>query len=304
MAQLIQYTPASCFELRHATGIAIMVDRSGLADQPQRPHQSASGGRESQDSSSYLLVFGSLALSFDQAAFARVRRAVVETDENAWLGDVVQGLAASCATAGSGLGGSDGEDVVDAAACEVARRDFVELAEAFRTPSRALGVPFPLNNALLIPLVVIDQLTQYAAFVRHHRGQEGEERRETLSTAWFKGDAEALGLCTGLLSALAVAAAHDEAEFRQYGAAAARLGMLVGLVVDSQAAASGPGKQPRSLSVAWGCSSALARDELTRILDDYHEVRGPFYFCSFSSTSSSVAQAVITCMPSVLKQNG
>ncbi|KAK0707066.1 hypothetical protein B0T26DRAFT_624321, partial [Lasiosphaeria miniovina] len=210
-----------------------------------------------------LLVFGSLALSFDQDAFLRVRKAVLETGGNEWLNDhVVQRLAASCTTARDALG-----DIVDAASWEVARRDFTELAEAFRTPARPLGVPFPLNNALLIPLVVIDQLTQYAAFVGHQQRQP--QQQETSTTAWLKGDRETLGLCTGLLGAFAAAAAHDQSEFRRFGAAAVRIGMLVGIVVDAQAGASGAGKRPRSLSVAWGSSSA--RDELTRILNGYPE---------------------------------
>lgn len=255
----------------------------------QQPSPSASERQEVEDSS--LLVFGSLALSFDQAAFIRVRQTVTENDENTWLrNNVVERLAATCATARSAFGGQNGGDVVDAATWEVARRDFAELAEAFRTPTRPLGVPFPLSNALLIPLVVIDQLTQYAAFVRpqhqqehgHNEQYEEEERQNheqqekhgTSRSAWLSGNVETLGLCTGLLSAFAAAAAHNWDEFRKYGAAAVRIGMLVGVVIDSQARASGAGKQPRSLSVAWG--SSIARDELTTILNEYPEVHVPF----------------------------
>lgn len=242
-----------------------------MADQSRSNKQSSALSAAAEDDHC-LLVFSSLALSYGLDDFARVRKTVLDTNEISWLQEeVVERLATDCSKARSGLA-----DVLDAATCEVARRDFSELAEAFRTPARPLGVPLPLNNSLLIPLVIIDQLTQYASFIRSSHKQkedktQSQQEQETQSPGWLNSGVETIGLCTGLLSAFAAAAAHNHDEFRQYGAAAVRIGMLVGLVIDSQVSTLGLAKRPRSLSVSWAGSTS--RDTLTRILNDYPEVR-------------------------------
>lgn len=206
-----------------------------------------------------ILLFGPLALSFDEAAFAQVRKTVVENDEFRWILNTIsefpqiwKSLTASVSSLQTASGLKQLED----------------LADAFRT-GRQLETPFPLPNKLLIPLVIVSHLTQYATFVRNNT--EGEQV-DPFSSA--KLDKETLGLCTGLLSAFAVSSAGSSKQFEKYGAVAVRLAMLIGTVVDAQDEATEPSK---SLSAAW--SSAESGEELQRIVKSFPEVRHkPLFF--------------------------
>lgn len=208
-----------------------------------------------------ILLFGSLALSFNPSAFEEVRKTVVESDDNAWLADVIADLPYYCETALSAL--SSLQEIAS-----LARGQLADLRDAFAT-GRPLDTAFPLPNSLLIPLIVVAHLTQYTASLR----QTSVERDARVDLwAASKRGRETLGLCTGLLSAFAASSAHNGDEFRRYGAAAVRLGMLVGLVVDSKDAERGTGRS-KSLSAAW--TSAEGREDMTRILKEFSEVRSP-----------------------------
>ncbi|CBX99433.1 predicted protein [Plenodomus lingam JN3] len=210
-------------------------------------------------------LFGSLSLSFDAAAFAQVRSAVLEDDKHAWLVDVVRQLPQTLESI-----------LLEVASLHesshVAREQLADLHGAVMG-GRPLDMALPLPNSVLIPLVVIDQLSQYASFAREIGVQRGSRRDD-----WPRSnrDTQSLGLCTGILSAIAVSTARSWAEFQQNGAAAVRLGLLIGLVVDSQDAALGGGRW-RSLSVAW--SGKQGEEELQGILVDYEEVSSPLHPC-------------------------
>ncbi|KAF2134747.1 putative polyketide synthase [Dothidotthia symphoricarpi CBS 119687] len=226
-----------------------------------------------------ILLFGSLALSFDDSALAQVRKSVVDNDNNTWLVDVVRQLPQDCERISSEL-----PSLYNSGA--LACKQLADLQEAFHT-GRPLDTTFPLPNALLIPLVVIDQLTQYAAFVRHSNID-----RDGGLDDWptSKNETETLGLCTGILSSFAVSSAHSMNEFRRYGAAAVRLGMLVGLVVDSQDAAFEGGRS-RSLSVAW--SAERGGEELEEILEDFDEAYVSVYYDEKRSTVTTPAASLL-----------
>jgi hypothetical protein len=132
-----------------------------------------------------------------------------------------------------------------------------DLNSAFTT-GRPLEANLPLTNTLLIPLVVIAQLAQYVEFLRQTDAKDGNG---SISVH----NAETLGLCTGLLSAFAASSAHNINDLRRYGAAAVRLGLLVGLVVDGQDMASAKG-QSRSLTAVWG--SIEEYQEMMRIVNE------------------------------------
>ena len=205
-----------------------------------------------------ILLFGSLALSFDSTSLEQLRKTIIESDENVWLADIIRHLSDDCETVLLGLPALH-------ATGAIARRQLTDLNEAFTT-GRNLDAAFPLPNTVLIPLVIINQLAQYAAFVKQ---SNDEKNSENDIWAEAKGNRETLGLCTGLLSAFAASSAHSIEEFRRYGAAAVRLGMLVGLVVDNQDAVSGRGRS-KSLTAAW--SSAGGAEEITGILEGFNEV--------------------------------
>jgi hypothetical protein len=209
-----------------------------------------------------ILLFGSLSLTFDDTAFAEVRKTIVENDENAWLFDVLSRLSQDLETILSKLPSLRSSD-------NQARKELADLQEAL-IHGRPLHLAFPLHNTILIPLGVIHQLSQYTVFVRQKNGCTNGE-----SESWptHTSGTEILGLCTGVLSSFAVSSARSWDDFRKYGAAAIRLGLLIGLAIDSQDAASKRGRS-RSLSVAW--SEERGGEQLQRILLDFEEVASIF----------------------------
>lgn len=205
-----------------------------------------------------LLLWGSLALSFDAASFEHLRKTVLGNDDITWLADALKSLPQACETALSAL------PSLHRPTWSYTIKHLADLNEAFAT-GRPLDAALPLPNTLLIPLVVVAQLAQYAELMRQTSPADGDE-----SVRIYNG--EALGLCTGLLGAFAASSAHNMDELRRYGANAVRLGLLVGLAVDGQDEASASGRS-RSLSVAW--SSAEGHREMIRIVKDSPDVRSP-----------------------------
>ncbi|KAL8784611.1 MAG: hypothetical protein Q9213_003866 [Squamulea squamosa] len=202
-----------------------------------------------------VLLFGPLPLSFDNAAFSKLRRTIVETEDHHWFLDIITNLsqrwkniitALPSLEAGSGL------------------KQLEDLKRAFFT-DHPLETPFPLSNTLLMPLTVISHLEQYSAFLR--RSKSHLDDSADLFTR-PKCNPETLGLCTGFLSAVAVACAANKEQFIHYGAVAVHLSMFIGMVVDAQDAALESGSF-RALSTAW--SSAGGREEVLRILRDFPE---------------------------------
>lgn len=201
------------------------------------------------------LLFGPLALSFDEAAFAQVRKTVAENEEFCWAIETIaefpqiwRFLTASIPSLNTTLALSQLED----------------LSDAFRT-GRPLETSFPLPNKLLIPLVVVSHLTQYVTFLRNSM-----EEIDIDPFSAFKLDKETLGLCTGLLSAFAVSSSGSSVQFKKYAAVAVRLAMVIGTVVDAQDEATEPSK---SLSAAWTTEKG---EEVQRIIRSFPKVsQGP-----------------------------
>nr|WHS04491.1 polyketide synthase [Phaeosphaeriaceae sp. CF-150626] len=230
-----------------------------------------------------IYLFGSLSLAFDAAAFAQLRKVVVEDDNNVWLLDVVSQLSQDLELILSALPSLQTTG-------PRARQELADLREAF-TGGRPLDLPFPLPNTVLIPLVVIDQLSQYAAFARQKSVDRDDEPDNWPAD---DSDTEIMGLCTGTLSSFVVSSAQSWDDFRKYGAAAIRLGLLVGLVIDSQDAASGSGRS-RSLSVAW--SREQGDKELQRVLQDFNETYVSVYYDKCRSTITTSAASLPRLVP-------
>ncbi|KAI1123177.1 putative polyketide synthase [Nemania abortiva] len=194
-----------------------------------------------------VLVFGPLSLSCNPAQVARVRRAVVDNTHNAWILRLVSQLPQVWKTISTAL--PTFQD-------DTGYRQVLDLAEAFRL-GRPLEIPYPLPNKVLIPLVVIYHLSQYTDFLGH----VGINVDETC-----KAPGETTGFCTGLLSAFAVATSKNKADLERYGAAAIRLGLLVGMVVDAQEASSELNVS-KSLRVGW--SATQTRNEMMSIIEQF-----------------------------------
>lgn len=123
---------------------------------------------------------------------------------------------------------------------------------------------FPLPNILLSPLVVIAQLTQCSAFLEAALPDLPDTQELPTS---IKTSTETLGLCTGTLSAFAVACSSSMAELQHYGAVAVRLAMLVGALVDAEEA---PPNKSMSFSASW--NSAEAGVAMKEVLEKFPEV--------------------------------
>lgn len=217
-----------------------------------------------------VLLFSSLALSFDTAAFHHLRKTVLGTNSLSWLTDSLSTLADECEIVFTEIPTLKRTHV---------HEQLLDLRDALAT-GRSLRVDGYLPNTLLIPLVVASHLAQYVALLE----RSGITHEEFVA----KVDGETLGLCTGLLAAFAVASSHSKNDLEMYGAASVRLGMLVGLVVDLGEAII-PSK---SLSVGW--SSLKAYEDMLRALKDtpgaYKSVAYDESRATVTTTTSTVQQ--------------
>ena len=203
-----------------------------------------------------VLLFGPLALSFDEAAFNQIRKTVLLNEDHCWILETIAefphywrdiSTALPSLHAGPGL------------------KQLEDLKQAFLT-GQPLETPFPLPNTLLMPLVVISHLMQYVAFLKCSKSDH-DDHIDLFAVS--KRDRETLGLCTGILSAIAVSSTNSKEQFLTYGAAAVRLSILIGMVVDAREATS-EAERFQSLSAAW---TTLKSDEgLLHVLKDFPEV--------------------------------
>lgn len=191
-----------------------------------------------------VLLFGSLALSFDTASFYHLRKTVLGRNSLSWLADALSALVDECEVIFAEIPTLKRANV---------REQLLDLRDALAT-GRSLRVGDHLPNTVLVPLVVASHLAQYVTLLEHN----GLTHEEFVA----KVDSETLGLCTGLLGAFAVASSHTQSDLEIYGAASVRIGMLVGLLTDL-----GEAHIPsKSLSVGW--SSPKAYDDMLKVLKD------------------------------------
>ncbi|KAI0382686.1 hypothetical protein F5Y04DRAFT_287742 [Hypomontagnella monticulosa] len=195
------------------------------------------------------LLFGSLTLSFDEVIFAELRRTVVENEEFRWAIETIAEFPQIWSSLTASVPGLNTESAL---------KQLEDLSDAFRT-GRPLETSLPLPNKLLIPLVVISHLTQYATFLRN-----STEEVDIDPFGVYEADRTTLGLCTGLLSAFAVSSSNSSVQFKKYAAVAVRLAMVIGAVVDAQDEAT---KSSKSLTVAW--TTAKGEEELRRIVNSF-----------------------------------
>jgi hypothetical protein len=134
---------------------------------------------------------------------------------------------------------------------------------------------YPLPNVLLTPLVVIFQLTQYSNFLKQLYPDITPDEQLPYT---YSHSTETVGLCTGLLSAAAVASSRTLRELASHGAVAVRLAMALGAVVDAgdDQTDSREGHW-QSFAVAW--HSPIAGAEFTKAMDACPKVSigGPLF---------------------------
>ncbi|KAL1615746.1 Type I Iterative PKS [Neofusicoccum ribis] len=193
-----------------------------------------------------VLLFGSQALSFDQQSFRRLSSSLLDSQTHAWALRTIEDLPEQwdiiCA---------EFPKLQAAAGAKL----LPQLGEWLETGTMGTD---RLPNILLSPLVVIAQLTEYAAYVEL-RGADSEITLPPLET---------LGFCIGILSAMAVSCSTRKATFEKCAAAAVRLAMLIGAVVDAQDA-EGEHGESATFTTVW--KSRESGEEVARILERFPE---------------------------------
>lgn len=206
-----------------------------------------------------LLLFGPLALSFDAGAFAHLRKTAAESDHS-WMLEVVAELPQcwDAVAAAVGVRGAAGREKLE------------DVQVAFQT-GRPLETAFPLPNKMLVPLVVMAQLLQYAAFLRRTSAETDGRVDPFAAAAARTSGMETLGFCTGLLSAFAVSSAGSAKQFAQYCAVAVKLGMVAGMVADGDLGGTSTEMEAyRAIGTEWDSAEGL--EEMMGMLKEFPEV--------------------------------
>ncbi|KAI4180322.1 MAG: hypothetical protein L6R41_007301, partial [Letrouitia leprolyta] len=211
---------------------------------------SGHGFRPSDNS---FFLFGPQALSFDEDAFRRLRSSLVSTSNQQWVLDTAGELPGHWNTfcrKFPHLQAIPGEQLL---------QDLKAWLQKGAFPAqRSLQLP----NIILTPLVVITQLAQYAEYLQlcHPNLQFDDAFATSISNG------ETLGMCTGILSAIAVSCSTTKMQFAEHGSAAIRLAVLIGGLVDAQDAHDEDGEF-RSLATV--LKSHQSRLEMARILERF-----------------------------------
>ena len=206
-----------------------------------------------------VLLFGPQALSFSEESFQRVRSALTGNPDSAWMREVVAELPECTRRI------SEQFPKLQATPAATLQDSLKAWLETNTSPTKATFKSLP--NALLTPLVVLDQLTQYAQYVQLAHVEAG------LGLDLYgpqPRNIRTLGFCTGLLSALAVSSASTQAEFRKYAAVSVRLAALIGAVVDAEDAI---GQYGEAKTFSTVCHSSEQEMELQNILQEFPQVR-------------------------------
>lgn len=206
-----------------------------------------------------VLLFGPQCLSFDSETLTQLRSLVVESHSSVWL-DTISELPGYWKTlvskfpALAALGGGD---------------QLQELNTFFKTGTITPAL-IQLPNVILTPIVVLTHLAHYVRYVEQQVSSTGGDAEDVFAS-FAQRHIETLGFCTGLLSAYAIASSSNRSELQQYGAAAIRLAMLVGAIVDAQEAPGSVYGPSELFSVSW--NTPETGDKIKQILDLFPEVR-------------------------------
>ena len=204
-----------------------------------------------------VLLFGPHALAFDIKFFNKLRIQLHDEPSNHWVLNLVSHLPklwGPLVQSVPALQHFNGEELLQA------------LNQGLQNGEISESV-FPLPNILLTPLVVIAQLTQYSSFLK--AALPGLVDTDEIPVS-ITESTEILGLCTGILSSLAVGCSSSLAKLQYYGSVAVRLAVIIGALVDAREASSSSEGSSKSFSMSW--SGAESSEVVTKILDNFPEV--------------------------------
>jgi len=141
--------------------------------------------------------------------------------------------------------------------------------QAFFHGRNELVVPEKSPNSFLTTLTV---LTQIAEYYRHMRFKNSTIKHPDVLVGVQSGSFQ--GNCIGLLTAIIMSCAADDAELGRLGANALRLAFLIGVLVDLDCISSLPHERPVSFTVR--SEQPKAGEMLERILVEYPQVSALF----------------------------
>lgn len=173
-----------------------------------------------------VLLFGPQALSSEASALNALRTKIVAEERHRWIRHTITDLPSVLQSAIQHC-----PDLARQATW--ASSELQQLSSWLSTGSRAAVLDaLTLPNTILTPLVVTSQLIQYIEYLDLIRSSTND--RDDLLPSNLQATSETLGLCTGILSALAVSSSNTRLQLENYGSVAIRLAMLIGLVVDAR----------------------------------------------------------------------
>ncbi|KAL1881213.1 Type I Iterative PKS [Diaporthe australafricana] len=217
-----------------------------------------------------MLLFGPQILTYDRQALDSLRRTLSDEVALGWINKTVSDLGTYWDVA---------VKKIQQLATIPGKKYLADLSEWLGNGLEDSAEYSDLPNTILTPLVVITQLTQYVRYLelRHKdtvNGDAGSVQEVDLHGDYVRsteGRAPgALGFCTGLLAAQAVASSKNQTELEANGAVAIRLAMLVGAIVDAHETtlrSSGRGSS-KSFAVAW--RTAEQGQAMRRIVDSLY----------------------------------
>ncbi|KAI0009527.1 hypothetical protein F4779DRAFT_368622 [Xylariaceae sp. FL0662B] len=124
----------------------------------------------------------------------------------------------------------------------------------------------------LLVAIQLDQYWRYLEIARHSKGLpcDVDLQADLVASQKRQQQPVVLGFCVGLLAALAVSSSANRKDFESYGAAAIRIGMLIGAIVDAREVwDKGLGKG-KSISYATAWRGARQHAEMTRIISAFY----------------------------------
>lgn len=194
------------------------------------------------------LVFGSQDLDINSTSLAELRRTLLESPDLQWILDALHDLPQQWLVLQAVDSSFEHHPGLD---------QLTSLLDWLRRGESAGS--FPLPNIVITPLVVATQLAQFVQFVARHHPVTAKDS----FAAVLHSSIQTSGLCTGLLSASAVASSKTLADLKKNGTTAMRLAMAIGAFVDTA-----NDKQSRSSLVA-GWTSADVGGQLDQIVGKF-----------------------------------
>ncbi|KAJ5971623.1 uncharacterized protein N7479_001541 [Penicillium vulpinum] len=212
-------------------------------------------------------IFGPHIGTFTKQAMDKHVRPIAQGPHREWILKAITGL--------TGYWETLSEKIPEVGAAIPGHEQLSDLDAWFRHEQTNMLPEAELPNIIITPLMVLIQLTQYWQYLELtqdstaggdlHANLVAQQQlhQQSEKTNRF----ESLGFCGGMLSAIAVASAHNRHELEKYGSVAVRLAMLLGALADARNvwdSARGKGRST-AFAVAW--ISPKQEDEVRRIIE-------------------------------------